>query len=208
MLGVIPLYAATARLRNRSVNGASQAARARAGDFATLAADLLARIPAVHVSDRADTETQQLPARQRTRRSHLHHRAGRQLPSHPTAGLGIALTDVTYSHHPGQPLLSGLNLRVSPGKLVCVSGPSGAGKSTLLSLLIRLADSPAHNYHDTTAAQRGTGWMRATLTAAAWSPASGSASTSSGVHGLVRSTSAALLYRYSGARATPPLPQP
>lgn len=57
MLGVIPLYAATARLRNRSVNGASQAARARAGDLATLAADLLGRIPAVHVSDRADTET-------------------------------------------------------------------------------------------------------------------------------------------------------
>lgn len=57
MLGVIPLYAATARLRNRSVNGASQAARARAGDLATLAADLLARIPAVHVFDRADTET-------------------------------------------------------------------------------------------------------------------------------------------------------
>jgi ABC-type multidrug transport system fused ATPase/permease subunit len=57
VLGVIPLYAVTARRRNRSVSGASRVARARSGELATLAADLLARIPAVHVFDRADVET-------------------------------------------------------------------------------------------------------------------------------------------------------
>ena len=56
VLGVIPLYALTARLRNRSLRGPQQHARARAGDLTALAADLLARIPAVHVFDCADAE--------------------------------------------------------------------------------------------------------------------------------------------------------
>ena len=57
VLGVIPLYALTARVRNRSLRGPQQQARARAGDLAAFAAGLLARIPAVHVFDRADAET-------------------------------------------------------------------------------------------------------------------------------------------------------
>ena len=276
VLGVIPLYAATARQRNRSVSGASQLARARSGELATLAADLLARIPAVHVFDRADAETSCYrhasaraaaasvaaldasarfspvtdtlpglglagaliagtievtsgrltiggllvllaylssligPVQSLTRLSTTVARgtaskdriaellrlpllepaqtpilppdghpatprpypAQRRAPSRPPAfrlppwpcpvlpaaqartetphagppasrpraGLAVALADVTYAHHPGRPVLSGVSLQVSPGELLCVSGPSGAGKSTLLSLLIRLAD--------------------------------------------------------------------
>jgi ATP-binding cassette, subfamily B, bacterial len=57
VLGVIPLYALTARVRNRAVTGASQQARACSGELSALAADLLARIPAVHVFGRAESET-------------------------------------------------------------------------------------------------------------------------------------------------------
>jgi ABC-type multidrug transport system fused ATPase/permease subunit len=56
VLGVIPLYAVTARQRNRAVRPAQRRARARAGDLAALAAGLLARLPAIHVFGRADTE--------------------------------------------------------------------------------------------------------------------------------------------------------
>jgi subfamily B ATP-binding cassette protein MsbA len=55
-------------------------------------------------------------------------------------GAAVSMTDVTYSHHPGHPVLAGVSLDVGAGELVCVTGPSGAGKSTLLSLLVRLAD--------------------------------------------------------------------
>jgi ABC-type multidrug transport system fused ATPase/permease subunit len=56
VLGVIPLYALTARQRNRVVRPAQQQARARSGDLEAQAAGLLARLPAVHVFGRADTE--------------------------------------------------------------------------------------------------------------------------------------------------------
>ncbi|MGO8956420.1 MAG: ABC transporter ATP-binding protein [Streptosporangiaceae bacterium] len=56
VLGVIPLYVLAARLRNRSLHGAQQRSRARAGELSAFAADLLARIPAVHVFGRADSE--------------------------------------------------------------------------------------------------------------------------------------------------------
>ena len=49
VLGVIPLYGLTARLRNRALRPAQQQARARSGDLAALTAGLLARVPAVHV---------------------------------------------------------------------------------------------------------------------------------------------------------------
>lgn len=57
VLGVIPLYALAARLRNRSLRPAQRQARARSGELASFAADLLARIPAVHVFGHAETET-------------------------------------------------------------------------------------------------------------------------------------------------------
>ena len=55
-VGVIPLYALTARLRNRGLRGAQREARSRSGDLAALTADLLPRVPAVHVFDRAADE--------------------------------------------------------------------------------------------------------------------------------------------------------
>jgi ATP-binding cassette, subfamily B, bacterial len=55
-LAIIPLYALTARFRNRALRGTQRQARARSGDLAALAADLLARLPAVHVFDRAADE--------------------------------------------------------------------------------------------------------------------------------------------------------
>ena len=55
-VGVIPLYAVTARVRNRGLRGAQRDARSRSGDLAALTADLLPRVPAVHVFDRAADE--------------------------------------------------------------------------------------------------------------------------------------------------------
>jgi ABC-type multidrug transport system fused ATPase/permease subunit len=54
--GIIPLYAATARTRNRALRGVQRTARARSGQLAALSADLLARLPAVHVFDRDSDE--------------------------------------------------------------------------------------------------------------------------------------------------------
>jgi ATP-binding cassette, subfamily B, bacterial len=56
VLGVVPLYALTARVRNKSLRRPEQQARTRAGSLAAHAAELLGRIPAVHVFDRADDE--------------------------------------------------------------------------------------------------------------------------------------------------------
>lgn len=53
---VIPMYAVTARVRNRGLRGAQRDARSRSGDLAALTADLLTRLPAVHVFDRAADE--------------------------------------------------------------------------------------------------------------------------------------------------------
>ena len=56
VLGVVPLYALTAQVRNTSLRRPQQQARTRAGSLAAHAAELLGRIPAVHVFDRADYE--------------------------------------------------------------------------------------------------------------------------------------------------------
>ena len=54
--GVIPLYVLTARARNRALRGAQRRARTRSGELAAFSAGLLARLPAVHVFDRAGHE--------------------------------------------------------------------------------------------------------------------------------------------------------
>ncbi|TVZ02952.1 ABC transporter ATP-binding protein [Trebonia kvetii] len=55
-VAVIPLYALTARVRNHGLRVAQRQARDRAGELATFATGLLARLPAVHVFDRAAAE--------------------------------------------------------------------------------------------------------------------------------------------------------
>jgi len=52
----------------------------------------------------------------------------------------IIFEDVTFGYAPGQPVLRGINLQVTPGQTVAIVGPTGAGKSTLVSLLPRFYD--------------------------------------------------------------------
>jgi ATP-binding cassette subfamily B protein len=63
----------------------------------------------------------------------------------PAAGARgqVAWEDVVFEYTPGQPVLTGVTLRIQPGQKVAVVGPTGAGKSTLLSLLPRLYDPVA-----------------------------------------------------------------
>jgi ATP-binding cassette subfamily B protein len=57
VLGLVPLYALAAIARNRSLRRPQQEARTQAGTLAAHAAELLGRMPAVQVFDRADYET-------------------------------------------------------------------------------------------------------------------------------------------------------
>jgi ATP-binding cassette subfamily B protein/subfamily B ATP-binding cassette protein MsbA len=52
----------------------------------------------------------------------------------------IVFENVTFGYTPGQPVLRGVNLHVTPGQTVAIVGSSGAGKSTLVSLLPRFYD--------------------------------------------------------------------
>ena len=119
VLCVIPLYAATARFRNRSVSGASQVARARSGELAALAADLLARIPAVHVFDRADAET-----------ACYRHASAR------AAAASVAALDAGARYSPVIDTLPGLGLS---GALIAGTAEVASGHLTIGGLLVLLA---------------------------------------------------------------------
>lgn len=49
----------------------------------------------------------------------------------------LSLRDVAFSYIPDRPLISGLNLEVSPGMRIAIVGPTGCGKTTLINLLMR-----------------------------------------------------------------------
>ena len=52
----------------------------------------------------------------------------------------IVLDNVNFSYIPGVEVLSGIDLRVSPGETVALVGPTGAGKSTIINLIDRFYD--------------------------------------------------------------------
>ena len=67
-------------------------------------------------------------------------------PPHPVplhaAGAEIQFDNVSFSYGEN-PVLSNIQLRVEPGRMVALVGSSGAGKSTLTNLLLRFYD-PTH----------------------------------------------------------------
>lgn len=119
VLGVIPLYAITARFRNRAMRGAQRQARTRSGELATLAAEMLARIPLIHVFDRADTESE--------RYGHASARA---------AAAAVTALDASARFAPVADTLPGLGLAAA---MVTGTVEVAAGRLTLGGLLVFLA---------------------------------------------------------------------
>ena len=119
VLGVIPLYVLAARLRNRSLHGAQQQSRARAGELSAFAADLLARIPAVHVFGRADSEIAD------------YHRA-----STTAAGAAVTALDASARFAPITDSLPGIALAAA---LIAGTAEVSARRLTIGGLLVFLA---------------------------------------------------------------------
>lgn len=59
------------------------------------------------------------------------------------AGAAIDFTGVDFSYPTGLQAISGLDLKVAPGRSVGIVGPSGCGKSTVLSLIAGLRQPTA-----------------------------------------------------------------
>jgi len=119
VLGIAPLYALTARRRNRALHGAQRRARQRSGELSALAADLLTRIPAVHVFGRATEEAEQ------------YHRV-----SSRSADAEVAALDASARFGPVADMLPGLGLAAA---LVVGTIEVPAGRLTLGGLLVFLA---------------------------------------------------------------------
>lgn len=55
----------------------------------------------------------------------------------------VEFSDVSFSFHTDQPVLSHMSVSIAPGQRVALVGPSGAGKSTITKLVLRLYDVKA-----------------------------------------------------------------
>lgn len=62
-------------------------------------------------------------------------------PKPPIKG-SIEFRDLTFGYN-GKPVLSDIDLKISPGETVAFVGKTGSGKSTLMNLVPRLLDAPA-----------------------------------------------------------------
>jgi len=119
VLGVIPLYGLTARQRNRALRPAQQQVRARSGELAALTAGLLARVPAIHVFGRADTEVARYGA-----------------VSARTASATIAALDAGARFTPVTDVLPGVGLAAA---LLVGTVEVSSGRLTVGGLLVFLA---------------------------------------------------------------------
>lgn len=52
----------------------------------------------------------------------------------------VEFEDVSFTYHPGHPLIRNFSLQVKPGQRVAIVGPTGAGKTTIINLLMRFYD--------------------------------------------------------------------
>jgi subfamily B ATP-binding cassette protein MsbA len=119
VLGVIPLYAITARLRNTALRPAQRDARARSGELATIATGLLTRIPLIHVFHRANSEVQRY-----------------QQASGQAAAAAVTALDASARFAPVADTLPGLGLAAA---LVAGTIEVLSGRLTLGGLLVFLA---------------------------------------------------------------------
>ena len=58
----------------------------------------------------------------------------------PAGGGRVELRNVSFGYEGAEPVLSGINLDVEPGRTVAIVGPTGSGKTTLVMLIPRLYD--------------------------------------------------------------------
>jgi zinc transport system ATP-binding protein len=52
--------------------------------------------------------------------------------------VAVEFSGVDFAYAQGQPVLSGVDLRIEPGEFVAIAGPNGGGKTTLLRLALGL----------------------------------------------------------------------